>query len=318
MRWEKIVAVIFCCVIAAEAFHCARDFSRYPFKGTKNLQLQSVEPTSGSNDNDISIALQGNNFPTIMRVFIGATECTNVKVITNEIATATVPAGTPDGTYDIFVLATNGEKSSLPDAFTVIDPKKISIASIDPNSGPQNLTTDITIHGKNFVDPTKINLGTTELSPVTWVDSGNLTSTIPAGLTPGTYDVIVTNPDGSSSTLISGYTVLEASSVTISAIDPTYGFSDQNTDVTISGNGFEPNSIVVISQELTNIQFISAEQLHGTVPAGISPGIYDVIVAVPTGDSAVLKDGFEIKSPATDDDTENDIDDDAVDDDSGG
>ena len=51
-------------------------------------------------------------------------------------------------------------------------------------------------------------------------------------------DVVVTNPDGTTSTSASGFTYDDSLNVAVSAISPVRGGTAGGTQITISGTGF--------------------------------------------------------------------------------
>ena len=84
----------------------------------------------------------------------------------------------------------------------------IAIESITPDEGPNDASTNVVILGEGFEAGAEVLLGA-EAIGVTETRSERIRATVPEGLTAGTYDVIVTNPDGASARLADGYTVLE-------------------------------------------------------------------------------------------------------------
>jgi competence protein ComEC len=86
-----------------------------------------------------------------------------------------------------------------------------TLSSVDSSSGYNNVKTEITLYGDNFeVEyPIAVQIGTTYCA----VDLENSTSTqlkatVPEGMNPGTYDVVVTNPSGWQDNLPAGFTVI--------------------------------------------------------------------------------------------------------------
>ena len=82
-----------------------------------------------------------------------------------------------------------------------------TVTGVEPSSGPGDLFTEIAIFGSNFLPTPSVYLDFTQLDEVTFVSSVELQAIVPAGLSPGPYDVTVTNPDGQSGVLEAGYTV---------------------------------------------------------------------------------------------------------------
>ena len=67
-------------------------------------------------------------------------------------------------------------------------------------------TTSAVISGRNFADGAEVKVGET-LVDSTFANAQTVLVDIPPGLTPGSYSVTVTNPDGTSGSLPNGFTV---------------------------------------------------------------------------------------------------------------
>lgn len=79
------------------------------------------------------------------------------------------------------------------------------ISSIDPESGPTDGGTDVTISGTGFIDGATVSFGGEAATAVAYTDSTELVATTPAEAE-GAVDVIVTNPDAQFDTLVDGFT----------------------------------------------------------------------------------------------------------------
>lgn len=83
----------------------------------------------------------------------------------------------------------------------------VIVTSINPASGPNSVDTDVTITGANFELGAQAFAGTTPLT-LRSVAATTIEATVPAGLTPGQYDLVVRNPSTIEGTLPGGYRVL--------------------------------------------------------------------------------------------------------------
>lgn len=81
------------------------------------------------------------------------------------------------------------------------------ITSVEPRDLYSATNMYITVIGQNFVPTPTLLLGPVVLREVTFVNAQTLTALVPWGLEPGTYPLIVTNPDGQSATLPDACTV---------------------------------------------------------------------------------------------------------------
>jgi hypothetical protein len=112
---------------------------------------------------------------------------------------------------DIVITATSGVVGAS-NPFTVTHPTPI-VLGITPNEGLSTETTPAIITGTNFAATPDVLIGSTSLTPtITWVDGTTLNGTVPAGLSPGIYNVTVRNPGPTnpSGTLEHAFTVRDA------------------------------------------------------------------------------------------------------------
>ena len=77
----------------------------------------------------------------------------------------------------------------------------------------------VQIIGENFQDGATVTIGGNAASNVIFVSPTELAVAVPAG-TAGTADVVVTNPDGKSSTLAGGFTYIELPPPTLTRVEP--------------------------------------------------------------------------------------------------
>jgi parallel beta-helix repeat protein len=176
------------------------------------------------------------------------------------------------------------------------------ITSITPNSGADNQITYVTIAGANFVATPTVSIGTTPLTGVSLVNSSQLLAAVPAGMTPGTYDVRVCNPNTQCATLPNGYTVT-GTGPTLLSIAPNQGFNDTPNDVALYGYNLQSGIILTIgSVALQNVTWVSVTQVRAVVPTGLTAGSYDVVARNPGApNTSTLANGYTALDPAGDD-----------------
>jgi photosystem II stability/assembly factor-like uncharacterized protein len=90
-----------------------------------------------------------------------------------------------------------------------LEQSALTVTPIVPASAPNDIDTQVTITGTDFVALPAVSLGSTALTSVTWVDSTKLTATVPWGMDPGAYTLKVVNPDGGTATLAGAFTVTQ-------------------------------------------------------------------------------------------------------------
>ena len=87
-------------------------------------------------------------------------------------------------------------------------PAALTLSEVRPPEGRNDVTISIDVYGFHFPADAQTRLGSTGLV-TTFVDDGHLVAKVPAGLTPGAYDVTVLG-GGQSDTLAQAFTVLNA------------------------------------------------------------------------------------------------------------
>jgi galactitol-specific phosphotransferase system IIB component len=165
-----------------------------------------------------------------------------------------------------------------------------AVTMVDPNQGYNNTATDVTIYGVNFTGATSVKIGTEEIADWSVVSDTRITATIPSGLAPGTYDITVTTPQGTSSassgdqfTVMDG-TILPPSEPVVTSVEPDRGYS--NIEVTIYGVNFTgATSVKIGTEEIADWSVVSDTRITATIPSGLAPGIYDITVTTPQGTS---------------------------------
>ncbi|MEC9072814.1 MAG: IPT/TIG domain-containing protein, partial [Myxococcota bacterium] len=82
----------------------------------------------------------------------------------------------------------------------------------------------------------------------------------------------------------------------VTGVSPSWGYADETTTVSITGDGFVEGLTVRVGPEKMGILEVIGDSLvDALVPEGLEPGSYDVIVALPDETTATLPEGFEIR-----------------------
>ncbi len=82
--------------------------------------------------------------------------------------------------------------------------------------------------------------------------------------------------------------------LTIESVSPDSGENDTSTDIVIIGTGFDNGIEVLLGAESIGVTETRPTRIRATVPDGLDPGIYDLIVTNPNDDTASLADAFEV------------------------
>lgn len=128
--------------------------------------------------------------------------------------------GVASGSYYIYGITNDGVNPPVSSyssgTITINAVPVISVSGIVPNAGATAGGTSVTISGSNFQSGATITFDGISATDIIFVDSGTLTAKTPAHAA-GSVDVLVTNPDLTSDTLVSGYTYTSLPIVTITA-----------------------------------------------------------------------------------------------------
>ena len=157
------------------------------------------------------IRIDGENFTLGMSAYLDGYELNNVTRITSRRLEARVPQSIPPGTYDLEVVASNGESGWLLDAFTVLDSGAPDVQRVVPPRGLADVPVGVFVQGENFSPDTWVALyqGTVEIAQVEsliFVNQNLLRGVIPPNLPPGLYDLHVGDSRGET-VLPDAYTV---------------------------------------------------------------------------------------------------------------
>ena len=159
-------------------------------------KLNVIHPNHGSPSGGDAVIISGSNLVKGMTVTIGGAPATITSFNTVSIH-ATTPSGT--GVADVVVTTPKGESAILKGVFTFAEtPDPPSVTSTTPNSGSVNGGTTITVKGEGFIKGAVVRIGDTLGTTIIVLNSSSITATTAAHPL-GSADVVVTNPDGQSS-----------------------------------------------------------------------------------------------------------------------
>ena len=169
---------------------------------------------------------------------IGETSYTSAAMTntTGDRYSATIPALSMTSPGVEYYLAAQDGVSTVTDGrpeyphqVAVVD--KPVLTGVSPDHGPASGGTVVTLSGTNFKDGASVTFGGAVSETVTVDSSTQITCTTPAHF-PETVDVVVTNPDAQSGTLLNGFTY-QSETASLSLPDETGG---QNAIVNIPVN----------------------------------------------------------------------------------
>ncbi|MYE89773.1 hypothetical protein F4X33_12335 [Candidatus Poribacteria bacterium] len=165
-----------------------------------------------------------------------------------------------------------------------------TLTGVEPNSDVVIGGETIKITGENFQDGATVTIGGSAASNVIFVSPTELSVEAPPG-TAGSADVVVTNPDGKSSTLIGGFTYIEPPP-TVTRVEPNSDVATGGETIKITGENFQDGATVTIGgSAASNVIFVSPTELSVEAPPG-TVGNVDIVVTNPDGKSDTLVDRF--------------------------
>ncbi len=187
-----------------------------------------------------------------------------------------------------------------------------TITAIAPSSGTNAGTVDIAaLNGTAFQDGAAVRLTRTgqpaiNAVSVVWVNSTQLTCSLPlTGAATGTWNIVVTNPDGQSAQKADGFTIKTLPPAPAS-VTPNTGANNGTVSVTdLAGTEFQPGAVITLekagefSVAAQNVHVQSTLKITCDLPlAGATTGAWNIVVTNPDGQAGTLANGFTITYPA--------------------
>jgi phosphoserine phosphatase len=164
--------------------------------------LTALTPTSGDIAGGTLVRLTGTNFAPGAAVSFGGVPSTEVTYVSATELTALAPPH-PRGAVDV-VVDSSGAAVTLAAAFTYTRAAP-SLVQLAPTSGAIEGGTTLTLTGSGFADGASIIIGGNAATNVVVVSPLLARATVPAHA-PGAVDVVFTNDDGQTATLVAGFT----------------------------------------------------------------------------------------------------------------
>ena len=180
--------------------------------GVGGVAVTSVSPPDANQGDTLAVSITGTNFQSGAVVGFGAGIAINSVTFVSASqlqANISVSAGATGGPRNVTVTNPDSSNGTLAGGFRVIAPPIVS--ALTPNNGdPGDVIVSLEINGANFQSGATVDLGPDiTVDSVLFFDSTLLfiDITIDPLAPSGAVDVTVTNPDGGSGTLTSGFTI---------------------------------------------------------------------------------------------------------------
>jgi hypothetical protein len=239
-----------------------------------------ISPASGTAFGGTIVTITGSGFSGNVSVQFGTVRAPAMTVNSSSQITATSPAGT--GTVDITVSNPAGTSAtSTADRFAYIP----AITAVSPASGPVTGGTTVTITGAGFTGATGVQFGRASAAR-TVVSDNQITATSPPAAGPGTMDVTVTTPAGTSAlTPADRFSYLPA----VTGVSPSNGFTSGGNTVIITGHGFLGATSVQFGTVRAAAVTVNSDAQITAISPVHSVGTIDVTVTTPGGTSAISR-----------------------------
>lgn len=197
-------------------------------------QVEAVTPAAGPTAGGTKVTILGVGFIDALAVAFGTSPALTFRVVADGEVIAVSPPGT--GTVDVTVTTPGGTSARGPaDRFTYSAVP--SVAEVLPAAGPTAGAASVLILGSGFSAATGVQFGGLP-AQFTVERDDEIVATVPAAGWPGTVDVSVSTPAGSSATVRGDrFTYLVAPVVT--EVSPTDGPAAGGTEVTVAGEGLQ-------------------------------------------------------------------------------
>ncbi len=170
--------------------------------------VTSIAPTSGASLTAVPLTLTGTGFVSGCTVKVGGLSCTSVVFVNSTSVTCTTAATLAAGAHDVVLRNPDTQTGTLAGGYTAAAGAP-TVTSISPTSGTALTAVPVTLTGTGFVSGCTVTIGGDPATSVVRVNSTSITCDTPDTLASGAaYDIVVTNPDTQTGSLVNGYTAL--------------------------------------------------------------------------------------------------------------
>jgi hypothetical protein len=252
--------------------------------------LTTVSPSRGSAAGGLVVALIGENFTeqSVVR-FGGATA--QVRFLTHKELSVTTPEGS--GLVPVEVVNPDGATATLYEAFTYEALPAPTISGISPVNGPSVGGTKVVIEGTNFNPSCTVYLGREYPKDMVYKSPTEIHIVTAPRKAAGVVDVEVMAPGVPKAVMKNGYRYDAVPAPVISSVSPNRGGTGGGTELTISGQNFLKESVVLVDgKPVPKVKLVDKGTLELKMPGGTDGKMVDVAVRNPDGKEAVQKRAF--------------------------
>jgi hypothetical protein len=257
---------------------------------------QRVSPTSGPQAGGTAISITGAFFRPGVSVHVGGVACLNVARVSAALLNCDTPPGAVPGPAAVVVTNTDGQDGTVAAGFTYLPPiPPPSVTKVTPNHGSRRGGDGVTVVGESFQVGAVVSFGGTA-APVANVMSSTAISVITPAHAEGTVEVVVVNPDGQSARKEAAFQYLADGTLpplVVTAITPNTGSVTGNTQITLTGNGFQAGLAVTVGAALCgSVTRLGPTAVTCKTPPVGAPGTVNVTVTNPDGQQVVVVGGY--------------------------
>lgn len=176
--------------------------------------ITGVSPDHAYNHQATGMTISGQDFEETPQIYLGDNRLSEVTFVNAASLEATVPANLDPGIYDLTVVNPGGKSATFSNGFTVEQAPTPDAAYVLPTRGTNDVPVALNIYGAAFTTNVTVTLSgpaTVPLADLARLSAGHVRGTVPISTTPGTYAVVVINPEAGSDTLMEAYQVVDAS-----------------------------------------------------------------------------------------------------------
>ena len=173
---------------------------------------------------------------------------------------AVVPSGLGASFYDVLLEDAMGCTAALDEALNVTGSLTLALEGVEPEFGWKSARTPVDLAAaaapppgeEGFQNQPRVYLNPVTAGPgqlaaglnaVGFVDAARITAVVPDGLTPGSYDVVVVNPDGAVGLLPAGFAVVSNPPPLIDTVSPGSVPSGAPVTVIVRGQNFSSPTV---------------------------------------------------------------------------
>jgi hypothetical protein len=244
--------------------------------------VSGISPSSGRLAGGGTLTITGTNFFAGAAVEINSQACVVVTQTDTQI-TCTLPANVA-GTYDVIV--TNVDAQAVNFSSYVYQPAP-TVTAVAFDAGAIAGGTNVTVQGTDFLSGATVKFGGLDC-PVSATTATTIDCVTPAHAA-GTVNILVTNPDAQTGTLLNGYTYQVAP--VVSTVSPAVGSALGGTTVTITGTGFRTTPSVSIGSANCNVTASTSTSITCTTSARAAATV-DVQVTNLDSQSGIKSNSF--------------------------